>query len=212
MLPLPAHHGLPLGQIFNPSVTVADFKIALDLMDFTTIPAWLDHPLVDMWFSHFSGPTAPPPMPFTSGAGLLPALPKALFRSTTDTLHDAALICANKIRHSPTRSAIAPSSVPHPSSTVPTGKRASAKPTPMLSAKLSPSTTFCRLRTTPSSKLLDPAPSAPGQPGTDTKIGTPNEANMPPSFRPFLGSRHMIDNHATDVAARDEALVAALHF
>jgi hypothetical protein len=57
MLPLPAHHGLPLGQIFNPSMTVADFKIALDLMDFTTIPAWLDHPLVDMWFSHFSGPT-----------------------------------------------------------------------------------------------------------------------------------------------------------
>jgi hypothetical protein len=38
-------------------------------------------------------------MPFTSGAALLPALPRALFRSTTDTLHNAALIHANKIRN-----------------------------------------------------------------------------------------------------------------
>jgi hypothetical protein len=56
MLPSPAHHRPPLGQIFNPSMTLADFKTALNLMNFTTIPAWLDHPMADMWFNHFSGP------------------------------------------------------------------------------------------------------------------------------------------------------------
>jgi hypothetical protein len=78
-----------------------DFETALGVMDFPITPAWLDHPVVAMWFTHFSSTDAPPPMPFCSGAELLTNLPpKATFRAASDTLHDAALIHANKPRHS----------------------------------------------------------------------------------------------------------------
>ena len=100
MLPLPPHHGLPVGQIFAPEITLADLKRALSAMGFSTIPSWLDHPVVAAWLAHYARPAAvPAPIPFTTGAALAPRLPSAMFRSTIDVLQDAALIFANKMRH-----------------------------------------------------------------------------------------------------------------
>ena len=100
MLPLPPHHGLPLGQIFALGITLPDFKKSLSAMGLSTIPPWLDHPVVAAWLSHYSSPTTLPlPIPFTSGAALSPRLPSAMFRSTIDALQIAALIFANKMRH-----------------------------------------------------------------------------------------------------------------
>ena len=80
MLPLPRHHGLPLGQIFATDITLVALKTALAAMGLSTIPPWLDHPVVGAWLNHFANTSAKPsPIPFTSGAALAPRLPAAMF-------------------------------------------------------------------------------------------------------------------------------------
>jgi hypothetical protein len=99
MLPLPPHHGLPIGQIFAPNIQLAAFTVALTAMGVSTIPPWLDRPLVEAWFALSASPSAQSaPIPFTSGAALAPRLPSAMFRSTSDALQDTALIFASKMR------------------------------------------------------------------------------------------------------------------
>jgi hypothetical protein len=99
MLPLPPHHGLPIGQIFAPNIQLAAFTVALTAMGVSTIPPWLDHPLVEAWFALSASPSVQPaPMQLTSGAALAPRLPSATFRSTADALQDATLVFANKTR------------------------------------------------------------------------------------------------------------------
>jgi hypothetical protein len=99
MLPLPPHHGLPIGQFFGADISVPALKTALTAMGLPTIPSWLDHPIVAAWFDLFSTPTAPPAIPFTPGTTVGPRLPSAMFRSREAGLHDASLIFANKMRH-----------------------------------------------------------------------------------------------------------------
>jgi hypothetical protein len=96
LLPLPARHGLPIGQLFADAIHIPQFKQALVAMGLSTIPAWIDHPIVATWFASFSGPTAPPPVHFITGASLVQHIPSALFRSCGATLHDAT----NKMCHS----------------------------------------------------------------------------------------------------------------
>jgi hypothetical protein len=95
VLPLPPHHGLPLGQIFAHNINLVDFKSALSATGLWTIPPWLDHPVFAAWLAHHRSN----PIPFTSGAALAPWLPPAMFCSSTDALQEATLVFANKISH-----------------------------------------------------------------------------------------------------------------
>jgi len=186
MLPLPRHHGLPLGQIFAPDITLVALKTALAAMGLTTIPTWLDHPVVDAWLTHFADVSAkPPPIPFTSGATLAPRLPAAMFRSTIDALQDTALIFANKMRHACVR-------VVYPKTTHTAWQ--------VYLDKAHPGTFELAL---PKIHALPPIdnpfifivrPSATGTWGSryGYKNWDQNEAHFPPSFRDYLTSIHHI--------------------
>jgi hypothetical protein len=108
MLPLPAHHGLPVGQVFSTTISVPALKGALKAMGLVDTLAWLDHPIVTTWLGLQASAAASPPLSFTTGASiaalLQPALFRAtllqpaLFRATGDALAETAIQFAGKLR------------------------------------------------------------------------------------------------------------------
>ncbi len=185
MLPLPPHHGLPIGQIFAPTIQLAAFKTALAAMGLSTIPPWLDHPIVEAWFALSASPSGPPPIPFTSGATLVPRLPSAMFRSTTDALQDSALIFANKMRHACVKRV-------YPRTTSTTWLTYLSKAHPGTFEPALPKLHALPIKDNPF--LLVVRPSATGTWAKRygyTDWGK-NEAHFPPSFRAYLHSIHLI--------------------
>jgi hypothetical protein len=98
MLPLPAHHGLPIGQVFSTAISVPALKGALTAMGLVDTPAWLDHPIVTTWLGLQASAAAPPPLSFATGASIAALLQPALFRATGDALAETAIQFAGKMR------------------------------------------------------------------------------------------------------------------
>jgi hypothetical protein len=98
MLPLPEHHGLPVGQFFRADITLPQLKRSLPLMGLPDVPPWLDHPLVTTWLGLQASAAAPPPITFTTGAEIKHRIHQAMFRARSDALAETAVLFAAKMR------------------------------------------------------------------------------------------------------------------
>jgi hypothetical protein len=186
MLPLPPHHGLPIGQIFAPDIQLASLKLALSAMGLSTIPPWLDHPIVAAWFALSLTPSAqPPPIPFMSGSVLAPRLPSAMFRATAAALQDTALIFANKMRHACVTRV-------YPKATTTAWLTYLAKAHPGTFDQALPQLHALPPEDNPYLVVVRPSATSTWAKRYGYVAWGANEAHFPPYFRAYLSSIHLI--------------------